>query len=43
MGGGVTPAEYFAVSILNPSGVIVQGTGDTGEDGLSKMSRRPGA
>jgi len=31
------PAEYFAESIVNPNRVIVQGTGYTGQDGLSKM------
>lgn len=31
------PAEYFAESILNPNRVILQGTGYTGSDGLSKM------
>ena len=35
--GGHHPAEYFAESIINPNRVIVQGTGYTGPDGLSKM------
>jgi mono/diheme cytochrome c family protein len=35
--GSHHPAEYFAESIVNPNRVIVQGTGYTGADGLSKM------
>ena len=35
--GSHHPAEYFAESILNPNRVIVEGTGYTGPDGLSKM------
>jgi mono/diheme cytochrome c family protein len=35
--GSHHPAEYFAESIVNPNRVIVQGTGYTGSDGLSKM------
>ena len=35
--GAHHPAEYFAESIVNPNRVIVQGTGYTGQDGLSKM------
>jgi mono/diheme cytochrome c family protein len=35
--GSHHPAEYFAESIVNPNRVIVQGTGYTGPDGLSKM------
>ena len=35
--GAHHPAEYFAESVLNPSRVIVLGTGYTGADGLSKM------
>ena len=35
--GSHHPAEYFAESIINPNRVIVQGTGYTGSDGLSKM------
>lgn len=35
--GSHHPAEYFAESIMNPNRVIVQGTGYTGPDGLSKM------
>jgi mono/diheme cytochrome c family protein len=35
--GGHHPAEYFAESILNPNRVIVQGSGYTSTDGLSKM------
>ena len=35
--GSHHPAEYFAESIINPNRVIVQGTGYTGTDGLSKM------
>jgi mono/diheme cytochrome c family protein len=35
--GSHHPAEYFAESIVNPNRVIVQGSGYTGADGLSKM------
>jgi mono/diheme cytochrome c family protein len=35
--GAHHPAEYFAESIVNPNRVIVQGSGYTGQDGLSKM------
>src|SRR5206468_6867566 len=35
--GSHHPAEYFAESILNPNRVIVEETGYTGPDGLSKM------
>jgi mono/diheme cytochrome c family protein len=35
--GSHHPAEYFAESIINPNRVIVQGSGYTGADGLSKM------
>lgn len=35
--GSHHPTEYFAESIINPNRVIVEGTGYTGADGLSKM------
>jgi len=35
--GAHHPVEYFAESIRNPNRVIVEGTGYTGPDGMSKM------